>query len=446
MSTPHNTATQKENPSPATPSTTIMAALLLSAILPLLDSSMVNVAVPTIGEEFRVEAAQVQLTVSGYMLAATIGIALSATATRRLSSRTTWLISVSAFVIASLLCGLAPNLMALVIFRVVQGLACGFIMPAVQSLLVDMVGPAGMRAALATIGLPAVVAPAFGPLFGGAIIAAVGWRWMFFINIPLGLAAIALAWRSVPTAKRSPDPVGPLQIFSASLGLAALLWAVSAHNPWWALAALAALLIYIRLDLRADHPLLGMRLYANQAFSAVMGLCLVIGAVFYGTLLATVLQIEEWFEADPIKVGLLLAIQGAGAWISRSLVKGPLAKVPAIPIIGGGLIAIGVGTAILALPAAHPLGPTLLIGHLIRGLGAGAGTVVALAAAFEVAPQAEAASASAHTRVMLQLGGALGAAGVGVWSASAVGLATLIASGSLLIGIVTLILFQFSKR
>lgn len=83
---------------------------------------MVNVAVPTIGEEFRVAAAQVQLTVSGYMLAATIGIALSATATRRLSSRTTWLISVSAFVIASLLCGLAPNLMALVIFRVVQGL------------------------------------------------------------------------------------------------------------------------------------------------------------------------------------------------------------------------------------------------------------------------------------------------------------------------------------
>ncbi|MGV0336986.1 MFS transporter [Corynebacterium bovis] len=128
------------------------------------------------GASLGVGAASAQLGVSTYMLAATAGIILSTTSLRRWGSRRVWLASVVVFAVASVGVGLSPTLPVFVATRVIQGLACGFIMPAVQHLASQIVGRAGMRAALATVGLPAVIAPAFGPLLGGVLVGAVGWR------------------------------------------------------------------------------------------------------------------------------------------------------------------------------------------------------------------------------------------------------------------------------
>ncbi|MFZ2272126.1 MFS transporter, partial [Corynebacterium variabile] len=133
----------------------IATVLLLSSVLPLIDSSLVNVLLPAIRHEFGAPESSLQLGVSGYMLAATAGIVVSTTCMRRYSARNVWIASVLGFGLSSALVGFSGTLSIFIVARVLQGAACGFIMPAVQQIAADLVGRQGMRAALATIGLPA---------------------------------------------------------------------------------------------------------------------------------------------------------------------------------------------------------------------------------------------------------------------------------------------------
>ncbi|WP_338121938.1 MFS transporter, partial [Corynebacterium bovis] len=409
----------------------VTTVLLLSALLPLLDSSLVNVLLPPIGASLGVGAASAQLGVSTYMLAATAGIILSTTSLRRWGSRRVWLASVVVFAVASVGVGLSPTLPVFVATRVIQGLACGFIMPAVQHLASQIVGRAGMRAALATVGLPAVIAPAFGPLLGGVLVGAVGWRALFLVNVPVAVVAVLLSRGALPDTPGRSTPLGLGQAVPAVLGMVGLLWAVSGvgslPGPVVAVIAGAAVVCvgtYCVCDVRAATPLLGMGLYRNPAFATVMVLCLVVGAVFYGTLLSSSLHVQGDLGQPAWTAGLLLGVQGAGAWVARSLVKGPWREADAFVVIAAGLVVAAVGTvgiqAVTAWSAVTVV--VAVVGALLRGLGLGACTLLALSAAYEVVTDDDAPAVGAHTRLMLQFGGALGAVGVGVWGGGALAL------------------------
>ncbi|WP_291473312.1 MFS transporter [Corynebacterium sp.] len=430
---------------PATPSLTPRTTfvLLLASILPLIDSSLVNVLLPVISRDLNVSRSDVQLGVSAYMLAATAGIVLSTTSLRRFGPRHVWTGSVLVFALASALVGLSGTLLLFVIARVLQGAACGFIMPAVQQIAADIVGREGMRAALATIGLPAVIAPAFGPLLGGVLVDAVGWRVLFLVNVPVAALALVLAHSVLPTAPGNRTPLGLDQALPGVLGMVGmvgLLWAVSAVGTLptgvTALIAVAAIVVtavFCVVDLRSTTPLLDMSLYRGPAFTTVMLLCLIVGAVFYGTLLSTSLHVQSDLGQPAWVAGVLLGIQGLGAWASRSLIKGPWKNMNAFPVIAAGLVVAAGGTmGIQAVGSWDAATITVTVGSsLIRGLGLGACTLLALSAAYEVVSDGQTPAVGAHTRLMLQLGGALGTAVVGVWTDSAMMLGGLVAALSL---------------
>lgn len=301
-----------------TPRTTVV--LLLASVLPLIDSSLVNVLLPAIGHDLGVPESSVQLGVSGYMLAATAGIVVSTTCLRRFGSRRVRTTSVLLFALASALVGLSGALPLFIVARVLQGAACGFIMPAVQQTAADLVGREGMRAALATIGLPAVIAPAFGPLLGGVLVDAVGWRALFLVNVPVAVVALVLARGVLPTGSGDRTPLGLGQALPGVLGMVGLLWAVSAVGTGSAgmiclivVAAVVLLAVFCVADLRSPAPVLDMSLYLGRPFATVMLLCLIVGAVFYGTLLSTSLHVQADLGQPAWVAGILLGVQGLGA-------------------------------------------------------------------------------------------------------------------------------------
>lgn len=396
--------------------------LLLTSVLPLLDSSLVNVLLPSIGKSFGVEQSTAQLGISGYMVAATVGIAVSATLMRRCGPYRTWMGSVVVFALASGTAGLSPTFSAFLAARIAQGLACGTIMPAVQALAVDIVGRQNMRSALATIGLPAIIAPALGPLVGGLLVSAIGWRALFLVNVPLAVIAICRA-RVLPHSTGLRAPLGLGQIIPAGLGLSGIVvtltWLTDGPPAPVVLATVISsillLALYVGLDLRSSAPLLGMRLYREPAFAAVMVTCMIVGVVFYGTLLSTSLIIQQRLGEPAWAAGIVLGVQGVGAGASRNLIRGPLARTNVFVVIAAGLLLAAAGTLVMEF-ASTWASSAMLLGAAVRGLGLGGCTLVSLSAVYEVVSADDAHAAGSHTRVAIQLGGALGTSLAGVWT------------------------------
>lgn len=391
-----------------TPRTTLV--LLPASVLPLIDSSLVKVLLPAISRDLDVTESDVQLGVSAYMLAATAGIVLSTTCLRRFGARYVWTGSVLVFALASALVGLSGTLPLFVTARVLQGAACGFIMPAVQQIAADLVGGDGMRSALATIGLPAVIAPASGPLLGGVLVDAVGWRILFLVNVPLAALALILARGVLPTTPGRRTPLGLGQALPGVLGMVGLLWVVSAVGTLpagftilIAAAAIVVIAVFCVADLRSTTPLLDMSLCRGLPFATVMLLCLIVGAVFYGTLLSTSLHVQSDLGQPAWVAGILLGVQGCGALASRSLIKGPWKNMDAFPVIAAGLVVAAVGTlGIQAVGSWNAVTVAVaVVASLIRGLGLGACTLLALSAAYEVVSDGQTPAVGAHTRLML---------------------------------------------
>src|SRR5262249_35212246 len=180
----------------------LAAVVLLGAIMTILDATIVNVALPTLGRDFHTQIATIQWVPTAYLLAFPSVIPLTGWASERVGTKRLWLASLTVFVVGSLLAGLAWSIGALIAFRVVQGLGGGMIMPLGQSILAQAAGPKRMGRVMSIIGIPMLLAPIAGPVIGGALIAAASWRWIFFVNLPVGALALALAARLLPALPR----------------------------------------------------------------------------------------------------------------------------------------------------------------------------------------------------------------------------------------------------
>src|ERR671934_229844 len=179
----------------------LAAVVVLGAIMTILDATIVNVALPTLGRDFHTSIATIQWVPTVYLLAFASVIPLTAWASQRLGAKQLWLISLAGFTLGSLLAGLSWSIGALIGFRVLQGLGGGMIMPLGQMILAQAAGPKRMGRVMSIVGVPLLLAPIFGPVIGGAIVDGASWRWIFFVNLPVGAAAFALALRLLPVVE-----------------------------------------------------------------------------------------------------------------------------------------------------------------------------------------------------------------------------------------------------
>src|SRR6266700_3155007 len=177
------------------------AVVVLGMIMTVLDLTIVNVAVPTLGSDFNASISTIQWVMTGYMLAFASVIPLTGWASERFGAKRVWIGSLLLFMLGSGLAATAWSIGSLIGFRVLQGLGAGMILPVGQTILAQAAGPQRMGRVMSVIGVPMLLAPVLGPVIGGAIISAANWRWIFFINLPIGVLAVLAAWKLLPEAR-----------------------------------------------------------------------------------------------------------------------------------------------------------------------------------------------------------------------------------------------------
>ena len=181
---------------------TLAAVVVLGAILTILDATIVNVALPTLGRDFGTSISTIQWVPTIYLLAFAAVIPASGWATERFGARRVWIVSLAVFLAGSLGCGLSGSVAELIGFRVLQGLGGGMIMPVGQAILARAAGPQRMGRVMSIIGVPLLLGPVVGPVIGGALVSEASWRWIFLVNLPVGAAALALALWLLPDTPR----------------------------------------------------------------------------------------------------------------------------------------------------------------------------------------------------------------------------------------------------
>jgi EmrB/QacA subfamily drug resistance transporter len=343
----------------------VQYALLAGPLLSMLDSSIVNVAVAPIGRELHASLPAVQWAVSGYLLALGTGLAATSYLARRFGTLPLYTASITAFTLASASCAAAPTISVLIISRVVQGLVAAPMVPLAMSMLL---GGGARRSMSPVAGMLLFLGPALGPTAGGALIGAGGWRTIFLINVPLGLAA-ALFARAIP-ARLAPGRIAGTRLDLPGLGLLAgglalVLFAATeggengwtSNECWIPLAVGAALLAgYAGWSAGIEHPALDLSLARRATCALSLTLCALASVVTFAVVFLLPVFMQEVQRHSALATGLTLAPQGVITGVSMALGQGVLKRfsVRGTVLTGFALLAAA-SLALLAITAATPL-------------------------------------------------------------------------------------------
>lgn len=418
----------------------ILAVILAAECMDLLDSTIVNVAAPAIHHELHTSSTGLQWIVGGYALAISVGLLTGGRLGDIFGRREMFLAGAAGFTIASVLCGLAPNTGSLITFRLLQGVLGSLMLPQGFGVIREVFGDEATQA-FAIFGPIIGSAAVFGPIVGGALVdwnlAGSGWRLVFFVNAPLGVAAAIGAWRLLPRSK--PIRSERLDLFGALLSCAASLCLVypliegrELGWPAWTYVLMAgSVVLYVAFGLqqrarnRADaDPLVIPSVFSHRGYSAGLVVLLVFFSGMGGLMLTASVFFQLGQGFSPIHAGLSFMPLSAGMAIGAGLSGGLLGpKFGRLVIQGGGLVTI-VGW-LLVIGQVHG-GGTVSSVDLIPGLGvAGLGMGLVVAPLFDVilasVTDAETGSASGLLNAGQQLAGAIGVAVLGTIFFSALG-------------------------
>ncbi len=400
---------------------TLAVVVVLGAIMTILDATIVNVALPTLGREFGTSIATIQWVTTAYLLAFASVIPLTGWASQRLGVKELWLLSLALFTLGSLLAGLSWSIGALIAFRVVQGLGGGMIMPLGQTILAQAAGPKRMGRVMSIVGVPLLLAPIIGPVIGGALVDAVSWRSIFFVNLPVAALAFLLAIKLLPRVPRRGQQ--RLDLAGAILlpgGIALFLWGLAELGRQGTLAAaspLTALLLGLLLvagfvfhALRSASPLLDVRLFARRGFAAAAATNLMLGVALFGVALLLPLYFQIIRGRSPLETGLLLIPQGLGAALAISVAGALTDKLGARRVVPVGILLALAGTLAYTQIGVDSAYWYLAGALFLIGAGLGATITPSMAAAFQDVEHAEIPGATSAINVVQRVAASLGTA------------------------------------
>jgi EmrB/QacA subfamily drug resistance transporter len=398
--------------------------IVVGVIAAILDLTIVNVAIDTLQRRLHTSVSTIQWVSTGYLLAVAMTIPVSGWAFQRFGARRSWMASLIIFVAGSALCGVAWSTGSLIAFRIFQGIGGGMLLPLAQTILANAAGRERLARIVPFIAIPSQAGPVLGPVIGGLILSNVSWRWIFYVNVPIVLVALVLAWRTVPETEINADrriDIRGLALLSPALALlvygfseAGMTGGFGHTNVIAPLAAgLAILAGYCVHALRSRaEPVLNLRFLRFRGYATSSAMMFLSGVTLFGGLFLLPLYYQEARGASALQAGLLLAPQGAGVAIG-SLGAGRLVDKMSLNIrvvAVTGMLLLTVATVPYVLATAHTSEAVLSLVLVVRGAGLGLALIPITTAAYIGLPHSAIPSVTTGVRIFQQVGGALGTA------------------------------------
>jgi DHA2 family multidrug resistance protein len=348
---------------------TVALVVTMATFMEVLDTAIANVSLNHIAGNLSVSPDEATWVLTSSLVSNAVVLPISGWVATRVGRKRFYLTCVFLFTVSSFICGLAPNLGLLIFFRVLQGIGGGGLAPSEQAILADTFPPAKRGMAFAVYGMAVVLAPAIGPTLGGFITDHYSWRWVFFINVPVGIASILLTSRilvdppHLVEAKKRVGPIDGVGLGLIAVGLGALEYVLDKgqQDDWFhsrtivifsAIAALC-LISFVVWEWRQEHPVVEVRLFRDRNFAISNLMMLVLGMALYGSTVLLPLYLQVWMGYSATDAGMVLSPGGFVVILLLPLVGKLLSKVDARYLIAFGFLV----TSTALLHMAHTLHP-----------------------------------------------------------------------------------------
>jgi EmrB/QacA subfamily drug resistance transporter len=425
----------------------VLAICCMSLFIVGLDVTAVNVALPTLGHDLDAGVSGLQWTVDAYTVVLASLLMLAGSTADRFGRRRVFAVGLAVFTSASLLCSLAPDVEWLIAFRTLQAVGGSMLNPVAMSIVVNtFTDPRERAQAVGVWGAMFGLSMALGPVVGGALVSALDWRAVFWINVPVGVAALVLAVRFLPESRaerpRRFDPVGQGLVIVLLSGLTFTI--IEGPARGWgspaivgvAAAAGAALVALLRYEPRREDPLVDVRFFRSVPFSSAIVISMCAFAAFGGFLFLNTLFLQQVRGLSPVQAGLATAPMALITVVASPL-SGRLVgrHGPRVPLAISGVAIVVACAMLVGLDATTPL-DRLVAAYVIFGLGLGFVNAPITNTAVSGMPRAQAGVAAAIATTSRQIGMTLGVAIVGaIGAASVASWWTLTACGGLVLGL-----------
>ncbi|MGW7546035.1 MFS transporter [Streptomyces sp. NPDC054770] len=408
----------------------VLAICCMSLLIVSLDTTALNVGLPSMQRELHASTAGLQWTIDAYTLVLASLLMLAGSTGDRVGRKKVFMTGLVVFSIGSLLCSLAPNLDSLIAFRMVQAVGGSMLNPVAMSIITNtFTDPRERARAIGVWGAVVGISMAAGPLVGGLLVESVGWRAIFWVNIPVGLAAVLLTLRFVPESRapkaRRPDPVGQVLVIALFGSLTyAIIEAPTAGTGTvlpFAAVALAALLGLLWYEPRRDEPLIDLRFFRSAPFSGATVIAISAFASLGGFLFLSTLYLQNVRGLDALHAGLWMLPMAVPMFLCAPL-AGRLvgSRGPRLPLVIAGVAMTG-SAVLFAAFEAETSNTSLFLGYVLFGIGFGFVNAPITNTAVSGMPRSQAGVAAAVASTSRQLGQTLGVAVIGAVLASGIG-------------------------
>ena len=408
----------------------VAGVVMLGAIMSILDTTVVNVAIDHLAIAFNSSLTTIQWVVTWYTLALAAVIPITGWAADRFGTKRIYMTSLVLFTLGSIASGLSWSAESMIVFRILQGVGGGMIMPTVMTILTRKAGPHRMGRVMGILGVPMLVAPIMGPILGGWLVDDVSWRWIFFINVPIGVIAFVLALmvldRDQPQPAHRLDWVGMLLL---SPGLALFIFGLAESSSYgfgaprsWGATAAGVLLIaaWFVHSWRTPEPLIDIRTFLHTRAGYAGASFFLFAISVFGTMLLVPLYFQSVRGASALEAGLLLAPGGFGAMLMMPLSGRLTDRYGPTWLPATGLPFVAIGLIPFVFVGATTPYAILMAGSFVQGLGMGLAMMPNMTAAMQAVPPAAIARTSTAMNIIRQGGASIGTAILSVILAAAI--------------------------